>query len=77
MNVRITAPPFCDHSRVDDSGFIKLKDEAKLNSLYKLLKVPLPLRPLLITVVNYERARPGLLLKDGDEVSIFWPLSGG
>ncbi len=27
--------------------------------------------------VNYEIVRPSVTLSDGDEVSIFWPLSGG
>jgi len=77
MKVRITAPPFCDHSRIDESGCIELPVGAKLNDLYKVLKISLPLRPVLITSINYERARLSALMKDGDEVSIFWPMSGG
>jgi molybdopterin converting factor small subunit len=77
MKVRVYAPPFCDHSRIDDLGFVELTGGASLNSLYKLLKVPLPLRPLLITSINYDSAGLSTVLCDGDEVSIFWPLSGG
>ena len=32
---------------------------------------------VLITSVNYEIARPSVTLSNGDDVSIFWPLSGG
>ncbi len=77
MKVRITAPPFCDHSSIDNRGFIELKEGASLNDLYNKLKVTALLRPFLITSVNYEIARPSASLSDGDEVSIFWPLSGG
>ena len=77
MKVRITAPPFCDHSLIDNRGFIELKEGASLNDLYNRLKVTALLRPFLITSVNYEIARPSVTLSDGDEVSIFWPLSGG
>ena len=77
MKVRIAAPPFCDHSLIDDNGHIELKAKARLNDLYKLLRVPLHLRPILIAAVNYNRAKLTHRLSDGDEVSIFWPLSGG
>jgi molybdopterin converting factor small subunit len=77
LKVRITAPPFCDHSLIDNRGFIKLKEGASLNEIYSKLKVTVLLRPFLITSVNYEIARPSVTLSDGDDVSIFWPLSGG
>jgi molybdopterin converting factor small subunit len=77
LKVRVIAPPFCDHSSIDNHGFIELKEGARLNNLYKRLKVAVLLRPLLITSVNYERVRPSATLSDGDDVSIFWPLTGG
>ncbi|MBI9102060.1 MAG: hypothetical protein JEY99_06580 [Spirochaetales bacterium] len=77
MKVKLYAPPFCDHSGIDDHGFLELKAGARLKDLYSIIKVPLLVRPVLITSVNYEKS--GLLckLEDGDTVSIFWPLSGG
>jgi molybdopterin converting factor small subunit len=77
LKVRITAPPFCDHSSIDNLGNIELAEGASLNDLYKKMKVAALLRPFLITSVNYEIARPSVTLSDGDDVSIFWPLSGG
>jgi molybdopterin converting factor small subunit len=77
LKVRITAPPFCDHSSIDNRGFIELEKDASLNDLYSRLKVTALLRPILITSVNYEIVRPSVTLSDEDEVSIFWPLSGG
>jgi len=77
LKVRITAPPFCDHRSIDNRGFIELNDGASLNDLYNKLKVAALLRPFLITSVNYEIARPSVTLSNGDDVSIFWPLSGG
>ena len=77
MKIRVTAAPFCDHSLIDESGCMQIKDGASLNELYRLLKIGFVLRPLLLTTVNYDRARPSKRLSEGDEVSIFWPLSGG
>ncbi len=77
MKVRVSAAPFCDHSSIDDRGYIELSEGARLNDVYKKLKVAVFLRPLLLTSVNYDRAKPSTRLIDGDEVSIFWPISGG
>ncbi len=77
MKVRITAPAFCDYSRIDDSGCIELPEKSRLNKLYSMLKIPLPVRPLLITMVNFEKARPAKILSEGDDVSILWFMSGG
>jgi molybdopterin converting factor small subunit len=62
---------------MDNISRLELKDGARLNDLYKILKVAPLVRPLLITSVNFERAKPSTKLSDGDEVSIFWPFTGG
>jgi molybdopterin converting factor small subunit len=77
LKVRITAPPFCDHSSIDNYGLIELENGASLNDLYKKLKVNPLLRRFLITSVNYEIAELSAILSEGDEVNIFWPISGG
>ena len=77
MQVKVIAPAFCDHSGIDDSGMLEIPESSKIKDLYKVLKIPLIIYPLLITTVNYDRAGLKSPLGEGDVVSIFWPVSGG
>jgi len=77
IRVKVYAPAFCDHTQIDDNGFVELPDSVALKDLYKIIKMP-PLRGrLMIVRVNYEEVKMNHPLKDGDTVSIFLPLSGG
>jgi len=77
MRVRVYAPPFSDASAVDERGFVDLAEGTTLDGL--LRKLGLPLRRLAagFCVVNYEKARSGTILRDGDVVSFFSILAGG
>lgn len=77
MRVKVTAPSFCDHSVLDDYGWIEMPSKSVLRDLLKRLKVPLLLRPLLLIQVNYENAAGSVTLHEEDVVTIFWPISGG
>jgi molybdopterin converting factor small subunit len=77
MRVRVFAPAFLDLGAVDDDGYMELEEGSSLNDVYKRLKVPLPLRPILFCTVNYGRERLGVKLKDGDCVSFITPIAGG
>lgn len=77
MKVKVFAPPFLDHSKLDDKGFLLLEDNAVLSDVFRAIKAPLFLRPLFITSVNHKKAERSSPLKDGDVISIFWPVSGG
>jgi len=56
---------------------MELEEGACLREVYRHLKVPPPLRPVLVCMVNYERVRRSTPLKDGDVVSFLTPLAGG
>jgi len=45
--------------------------------LYRLLKLPVPLRLSVFFCVNYEPAKWNTQLKDGDTVTFLFPISGG
>lgn len=77
MKVKVIVPSFCDHSRLDDSGQIELPESSRIIDLYKAVKVPLIYYPLFITAVNYDRVSLMHRLKEGDTVSVFWPIGGG
>ena len=77
IKITVYAPGFIDHSHINSDGSVLLKKGATLNDLYKLLKLPVPLRLSFFCSANYEKARWGTLLKDGDIVSFLMPLSGG
>jgi len=77
VRVQVFAPPFCDHSVLDEGGELTLPEGATLGMALKRLKVPPLAGRLLITKVNYDRAPRSRKLKDGDVVSLLWPISGG
>jgi molybdopterin converting factor small subunit len=77
MKVKVYAPAFCSFKHIDEDGYMVLPDEAKLNDVYKKLRVPLPFRKLLFAAVNYRRVKLNTRLQDGDVVSFLAPLSGG
>ena len=77
MKVKVHAPAFCSFKYIDEHGDMILPDQARLNDVYKKLRVPLPLRKLLFAAVNYRRAKLNTKLKNGDVVSFLTPLSGG
>ncbi len=77
MKIKVYAPPFFNLSAIDEDGFIEVEEGSTLNTLYKKLRIPLPIRPLIIGSVNYERVKLTYKLKDGDVVSILSMLSGG
>ena len=77
IKILVYAPGFVDHSHINPDGGVLLDQGATLNDLYKLIKLPLPLRLSVFCSVNYEKARWSTPLKDGDTVSFLVPFSGG
>jgi molybdopterin converting factor small subunit len=77
IKITVYAPGFVDHSHINPDGCVLLEKGSTLNDLYKLLKLPLPLRLSFFCSVNYERARWNTRLKDGDTVSFLVSFSGG
>lgn len=77
MRIKIYAPAFLDHSRLDHQGCLEVEEGARLGKILDQLRVPLLLRPVLLCTVNYDRVKLSTRLKDGDVVSIIAPISGG
>ncbi len=77
IKVKVYAPGFINHEPIDPNGYVELTDNDSLNSLYKKLRVPVIARPVLTSFVNYEPARLNTRLKDGDVVSLLFPVAGG
>ncbi len=77
MRIRVYAPPFADHTRIDDDGFVELPAGKTLDDLLKHLRVPLRRGAVLLFMVNYEHAKLSRILADGDTVSFLSLFSGG
>ena len=56
---------------------LDLPPGARLVSVYRRLKIPLVVQPLVICLVNYQRVKLNTQLKDGDVISFMLPLAGG
>jgi molybdopterin converting factor small subunit len=77
MKVLVFAPPFCDHSVLDEGGSLTLPEGATLGMALNRLRVPPLVGRLLIAKVNYDKAKRSVRLKEGDVISLLWPISGG
>ena len=71
MKVKVYAASFCSFKDIDKDGYMTLADNAILNDVCKNLRIPFPLRKLMLPSVNH-RIRPlKTRLKEGDVVSFF------
>lgn len=77
MKVQVYPPPFANLAELDENGVLDLKPGARLFTVYRRLKIPLVLQPLVICNVNYERVKLNTQLKEGDVISFILPLAGG
>lgn len=77
MKVQVYPPPFANLSELDENGGLDLEPGAHLSTVYRRLKIPLVLQPLIICNVNYERVKLNTQLKEGDVISFILPLAGG
>jgi molybdopterin converting factor small subunit len=77
MKVKVYAPGFCSYEKLDEDNMMELKEGSTLNDVLKNLSIPLPLRPLLLPMVNYKRVKLNAVLNDSDIISFFAPLAGG
>lgn len=77
MKVQVYPPPFANLKALDENGMLILKPGTRLFTVYRRLKIPLFLQPLIVCSVNYERVKMNTQLKDGDIISFILPLAGG
>ncbi len=77
MKIQVYPPPFANLSVLDEDGMMVLPPGARLATVYRRLKIPLLLQPLVICHVNYQRVKLSTQLKDGDVISFILPLAGG
>lgn len=77
MKVQVFPPPLANLTNLDEDGMMLLPPGARLLTVYRRLKIPLVLQPLLICHVNYQRVNLSTPLKHGDVISFILPLAGG
>ncbi len=77
MKVKVYAPAFLNAALIDERGFLEVPAGSTLRDIYKILQVPLLLRPVLLCSVNYEKSPMNRKLEEGDTISFFFPISGG
>jgi molybdopterin converting factor small subunit len=77
VRIKVYLPPYLNHSRVDEHGYVEIEKGARLKDLFKLLKVPFPIGAVHLCRVNYDKADLRQQLQDGDIVSFYSLISGG
>ena len=77
MRVKILPPHGCDRSALDARSWAELPEGSRVRDALRLIRCS-PLRAkLLLVSVNGERSSPERVLRDGDVVGFFFPVSGG
>jgi molybdopterin converting factor small subunit len=77
MRIKIYAPAWIDHTRLDRDGTLQVEEGATLTKVCEILKIPRLLRLDIFCSVNYDQVKMDTLLKDGDIVTFIAPISGG
>ena len=77
MNVKVYAPGFLTHNQISPEGTVSIPQGATLGDLYRLLSFPEAFRLSFYCSVNDVKASWNLSLKEGDQVSFIFPISGG
>ncbi|MDR0315094.1 MAG: MoaD/ThiS family protein [Oscillospiraceae bacterium] len=77
MKIELYAPGVCDLSKVDEKGFLHVPDGITLKEALKIIKLPLIWKKIFPCLLNYEKVPMDTVLKEGDTISIFTPITGG
>lgn len=77
IRIKIMPPPWCDHSRIDERGWMELPDHATMNDALRQVKCSAVQAKFLLASVNGERVSFSTALKDGDVVGFFMLCVGG
>ena len=77
MRIKVYLPSFVNYEQVDEKGFVTLEEGSTLRDLFRRLSIRFAFGAVVFCRVNYERAKLNTVLKEGDVVSFFSPLSGG
>ena len=77
IRVKIMPPPWCDHSQINERGWMELPDHATLHDALKKVKCSVAQAKLLLASVNGERVPFFTELQQGDVVGFFMLCLGG
>lgn len=77
MKIKILPPRGCDRSALDERSWAELPEGSTVGDVLRLIKCSPIKAKLLLVSVNGEHVRLGQVLKDGDVVGFFSPVSGG
>ena len=77
MKVKVLPPRGCDRSALDERSWAEIPEGSTVRDVLKIIKCSPVKARLLLVSVNGERSKLDNVLKDGDVVGFFIPVSGG
>ena len=77
MKVKVFPPLGCDRSALDERSWADIPEGSTVSDVLRLIRCNPVKAKLLLVSVNGERAKLGHVLRDGDVVGFFSPVSGG
>lgn len=76
IRVRMTPPPGWNREKLDERGWVELKEGAKLSDALKAIRMPRTVARVFLVCVNGALSKADTALKDGDSIS-FFPIPYG
>jgi hypothetical protein len=77
MRIKIYGPGLIRIDMVDGNGWMILPNKTCVTDLFKILQIPEPFRYSINFFINDAKASWNSILSDEDQVTIFFPYSGG
>ena len=77
MRVKVLPPHGCDRSALDERSWMELPEGASVRDVLRIIRCSPVKAKLLLVSVNGERSELGRVLRDGDVLGFFYPVSGG
>ena len=76
IRVRITPPPGWTGKRIDERGWVELRDGARLLDVLKEIRMPRLVARVFLVSINGTMSKADTLLRDGDSIA-FFPIPYG
>ena len=77
MRIKVLPPHGCDRGALDARSWAELPEGSTVRDVLRLVRCSPVKAKLLLVSVNGERSPLTRVLRDGDVVGFFFPVSGG
>jgi len=77
MKVMVLAPGKFHSDKIDENGYLELKENTTVSQVLKMIKMPKLLAKIMLASVNGQIVPLNTALKEGDTLGFFSGIAGG